>query len=220
MATFSQGRPDLSEYLVHFTKGTPPLGPADAQSQEVKAVAEASARSRIESILVTKTIYASHIPWANSLAVCLTECPWPSLIGHSENYSPYGIGFSKSHIFAAGGNPVFYIRDDLYKKQRTDPFSWHSHVHTFITPFTPPYAGKAHVDSTGHGIVDYSHEREWRVPHNFTFELSQVKFVIVDSYEDVATFPKVLKDAIGRDRFLIMDVYRQIEKFWPVHITT
>ena len=65
--------------------------------------------------------------------------------------------------------------------------------------------------------MDFSHEREWRIPHNFTFEYDQVEFVIVNTYEDMAQFPRELKDAVGRDRFLIMDVYRNVERLWPVH---
>jgi hypothetical protein len=43
-----------------------------------------------------------------------------------------------------------------------------------------------------------------------------VEFVVVHSYEDVAKFPKDIKDAIGRDQFLIMDVYKQIHSRWPL----
>lgn len=34
----------------------------------------------------------------------------------------------------------------------------------------------------------------------------------------MAAFPKDLKDAIGRDKFILMDNYIHIEKLWPVHI--
>jgi hypothetical protein len=65
--------------------------------------------------------------------------------------------------------------------------------------------------------VDYSHEREWRVPHDLDFELEHVEFVIVASYSDMARAPKQLKDGIGRDKWLIMDNYARIEHLWPVH---
>lgn len=39
----------------------------------------------------------------------------------------------------------------------------------------------------------------------------------MDKYGDVARFPKDLKDAIGREKFLIMEVYKRIESLWPVH---
>jgi hypothetical protein len=33
----------------------------------------------------------------------------------------------------------------------------------------------------------------------------------------MAEFPKELKDAIGREKFLLMEVYRNVERLWPVH---
>lgn len=33
----------------------------------------------------------------------------------------------------------------------------------------------------------------------------------------MAMFPQDLKDAIGRDTFLLMDNYTRIEELWPVH---
>ncbi|WP_204221482.1 hypothetical protein [Pseudoflavonifractor sp. An176] len=53
---------------------------------------------------------------------------------------------------------------------------------------------------------------------SFSFEYDQIEFVVLDTYEDMAKFPKELKDEIGRDKFLLMDNYRTIEKLWPVHI--
>jgi hypothetical protein len=69
----------------------------------------------------------------------------------------------------------------------------------------------------GGKTIDYSHEREWRVPHNFTFELEQVAFVVVASYEDLAKFPRDLKNVIGRDKFILVDIYTNIEALWPTH---
>ena len=45
--------------------------------------------------------------------------------------------------------------------------------------------------------IDYTHEREWRVPHDLEFELSHVEFLIVAQYEDMAKAPATLKNAIS-----------------------
>lgn len=97
---------------------------------------------------------------------------------------------------------------------------FHPSLWPFVTPFVPAYAPKTVVEKhwKGRKVVDYTHEREWRVPHDFFFKLSQAEFVVVDTYADMAKFPADLKDAIGRDRFLIMDVYRQVERIWPTHL--
>jgi hypothetical protein len=192
----SDMRPDVSDYLAHFTKGSDPL-------------------QNIISILSSRSIKANPLPWTNNPAVCFTECPWASLLSHAEQYTPYAVGFTKPHVFSAGGGPAYYVRADHWEKQQ-----WNDHVKTFVTPFWPSYRPSKLKNSKmlkGKSI-DYAHEREWRVPHDFLFKLNQVAFVILDRYEDMARFPKELKDAIGRDRFVLMDVYRTIERLWPTHV--
>lgn len=207
-----QYRPDQSDYLAHFTRDGDPF--CKDNNPVATKVAGMSAFDRLVAMLEQKKILASEVPWVKRAAVCLSECPWSSLISHAENYSPYGIGFTKPHIFAAGGGPVYYVRADHWAKQK-----WEDHLKTFVSPFWPAYRpASLRSDAALRGkTIDYSHEREWRVPHDFRFTLDQVSFVVVNTYEDVARFPKALKDSIGRKKFLIMDVYREIEVLWPVH---
>ena len=204
-------RPDLSDFLAHFTSNRQPVGKKDA-SNPVKEKAKGYALTRLISILNDKQIIASTMPWTNSHAVCFTECPWMSLIEHTKVFSPYGIGFRKKNIFSMNGAPVFYVRADQYEKQE-----WHKHLKSFVTPFWPAYRPKSINTKKKFPLCDYSHEREWRVPHNFQFEYSQIEFIILNNYEDMAKFPRELKDAIGREKFLLMDNYKMIEKLWPVH---
>ena len=188
--------PTDSKYLAHFTKG-------------------ADAYDNLVSILRDRVIRAGSLPWTNRPAVCFTECPWASLLQHAENYSPYGLGFGKHHVFAAGGGPAYYVRADLFREQQ-----WAAEVYPFVTPFWPGYRPQ-HLRTQEHldgKTVDYSHEREWRVAHDFTFDISRLSFVILNTYNDMARFPGDLKDAIGREKFVLMDVYRKIEELWPTHI--
>ena len=206
-------RPDFSNYLAHFTSDRPPLGVANS-TQLVEATDGKSAYDKLVSIFQSRRIFASKLPWTGREAVCFTECPWSSLLAHSQRYSPYALGFEKPRVFASGGGPAYYVRADHWEKQE-----WDDHVKTFVTPFWPAYRPKSlKVGGTlSNKTVDYPHEREWRIPHEFTFKIEQVRFVIVKNYEDVARFPTDLKDAIGRDNFLQMDVYTQVERLWPVH---
>lgn len=188
--------PTDSRYLAHFTK-------------------DPEAYDRLVSILQEGTIRAGSLPWTNKKAVCFTECPWSSLLQHANHYSPYGIGFGKHHVFASGGGPAFYVRADVFEAQQ-----WADEVYPFVTPFWPPYRPKplrAPQYLSGKSI-DYSHEREWRVVRDFSFDLSKLSFVILKSYEDMARFPRELKDAIGRDKFILMDTYQKIEELWPTHV--
>lgn len=186
-----------SRYLVHFTKGE-------------------QAYENLIVILKEGVIKANSLPWTNKPAVCFTECPWSSLIKHTQQYSPYGIGFGKHHVFAAGGGPAYYVRADLFENQK-----WSDEIYPFVTPFWPAYRPKhlrSHEFLDGKNI-DYIHEREWRVIRDFEFDTKSIPFVILDTYEDMARFPKDLKDFIGRDKFILMDVYRKIEELWPTHVS-
>lgn len=204
-------RPDFSNYLVHFTSNRQPVGKEDPDNP-VLGKAKGYAFSRLISMLKDKEIIASTMPWTNSHAVCFTECPWTSLIDHTDAYSPYGIGFSKQLIFSRNGAPVYYVRADQFEKQQ-----WHEHLKAFVTPFWPIYRPKSINSKKEFPTCDYTHEREWRIPHNFHFEYDHIEFIVLDNYKDMAKFPKDLKDNIGRDKFLLMDNYKMVEKLWPVH---
>ena len=200
-------RPDVSNYLAHFTKNL------KDKNGEVIGISF----DRLIKILQEKIIYASKMPWTNSRAVCFTECPWTSLIDHARRYSPYGVGFDKGLIFASGGAPVYYVRCDYWETQ-----GWKDDTlkDAFATPFWPIYTPTRLKKQFRpfEKVVDFSHEREWRIPHDFMFEYNQIAFVIVDTYSDMAAFPRELKDAIGREKFIIMDNYKKIEELWPVHL--
>ena len=187
-------RPDFSNYLAHFTK--------DISDEN-------TALDILIKILKERKLCASKMPWTNVRAVCFTECPWGSLLAHAQRYSSYGLGFEKNFIFSRNGAPVYYVRADQYEKQK-----WHKHLKPFVTPFWPYYAPKEKKDFR---LCDYSHEREWRVPHDLEFEYEKISFVILNAYEDMAKFPKNLKDSIGREKFILMENYRNVERLWPVH---
>lgn len=203
-------RPDFSKFLAHFTTGRAPVAKRDgnpALSHE-----KLSSKERLISILNDKKIVASFMPWTGCHAVCFTECPWSSLIDHTEYYSPYGIGFEKSFIFSRNGSPVYYVRADQYEKQ-----AWHEHLRPFVTPFWPSYRPKSLDKKKAFSTCDFSHEREWRVPHDLPFEYEHISFIVLKDYSDMAQFPKELKDKIGREKFILMDNYKNIENLWPVH---
>lgn len=188
--------PGDSKYLAHFTRGE-------------------AAYDNLVAILRDQAIRAGNLPWTNRPAVCFTECPWASLLQHARKYSPFAIGFGKHHVFAAGGGPAYYVRADVFQVQR-----WQEAVYPFVTPFWPSYRPFHFrtAEYLGGQTVDYAHEREWRVPHDFTFDRTRLSFVILDTYADMARFPADLKDAIGREKFILMDVYKTIESLWPTHV--
>jgi len=216
-------RPDFSDYVVHFTKDAAPFSNSAETDPARKNIAKLSAKERLFAALTSGKLYATRMNWTNKPAICFTECTWASLIDHAGHYSRYGVGFSKAYLFSRGGAPAIYLSPGLLEHQRShigdemqpfDPTLW-----AFVTPFCPSYAPKAYKEKfwKKDKPVDFSHEREWRVPHDLDFALADVAFVIVASYEDMAKAETKLKDEIGRENWLLMDNYERIESFWPVH---
>lgn len=206
-------RPDQSFYLAHFTKDGKNYDPnADVNATTIDQM---SALDRLIALLNNKKISAFPLPWTKKPAVCFTECPWGSLIRHAENYSCYGIGFTKKFVYSRKGNPVIYANPEMFHNQK-----WDEKIFPFITPFVPIYASQAvkNKHPFNGNPVDFSHEREWRVAKDFTFQYSNIAFVILKSVRDLEHIPESIISEIGLQKFLFMDTYRKIEELWPTHI--
>ena len=211
-------RPDFSNYVAHFTSVSRDIKSGQTP-ENFKEKAKMSAKQKLINILQEKKIYSTPMPWTHAKATCFTECPWSSLLAHTNRYSPYGIGFSKPFIFSRNGGPAIYIRPDHYFEQLNER-KFVRHLWPFVTMFAPPYRPEWMIERyKDKGIIDcdYSHEREWRVPHDLSFDYKDIEFVILKSYDDMAKFPQELKDVIGREKFILMDNYKFVEKLWPVH---
>lgn len=206
-------RPDQSFFLAHFTKNGKDFDSSNLK--ESPTISEMSAFDRLISILSEKSIKASALPWTNKPAVCFTECPWGSLLRHAEQYSCYGIGFTKKLVYSRGGNPVIYANPKLFHSQK-----WDDEAYTFVTPFVPRYAPDSikNIDPFNGKAIDYSHEREWRTPRDFGFQYVYVAFVILKSVRDLQRIPESIINEIGLEKFIFMDTYKKIEELWPTHI--
>jgi hypothetical protein len=215
-------RPDFSAYVVHFTKDATPISEAKKPGT-LPDIAALSAKDRLLKILKDAKLRATRMPWTNKPAVCFTECTWASLFAHAKQYSRYGLGFRKEFLFKAGGGPAIYMSPALLERQKAhigaekEPFD--EQLYSFLTPFAPPYMSSAYKKQywSSKKNIDYSHEREWRVPYDLKFGLGDISFIIVDTYDDMAKAPSPLKDATGRDNWLIMANWERVEKLWPVH---
>lgn len=211
-----KNRPDFSNYLSHFTKDGDFCH--TEQDIDVDAIRKMTALQRLCSILKNKVIKTSIMPWTNTQGACFTECPWSSLLIHTQQYSPYGIGFTKKFIYSKNGAPVFYMRKKIMnaltrtitnKKALLDILS-------MVTPFSPIYETKSMRKQIK--LVDYTHEREWRITADLNFTYEDIAFIIIKNHEDYDSLPEAFKAAFDRNKIIVMDNYRLIEELWPVHI--
>lgn len=170
----------------------------------------ASAMDRLVSILKTKTIYPSPMPWLpnSPKAVCFTECIWDALIPLAEAYSPYGVVFPKRLIFNKGGGPALYVRGDQLKKLIEDK-AIPPDLEPFIQPFDPEAVLRPEVK------IDYLHEREWRLPSQFTFEYSDLEYVLVESIEEATSVVhQIGSQRLPEKKLIPLNTYEEIRKAW------
>ncbi len=146
-------RSDLSQNLIHFTKG----------NSDEEAFQDLCSIIRDRRIVgSTNKIKGQH------QCVCLSETPLcfakNGLANSSayKRYKPFGIMFEKSHIFALGGRPVIYQTDEEYALL-PDSHNWR---HVKYEPLTP-------------NPIDWTWEREWRLKCEFLdFTSNEVELIV------------------------------------------
>ena len=187
-------RSDLSSSLVHLTKGRVING------QKLSAV------DVLIKILLDQKIIGSDPNEAfihgDKRAVCFQDAPLYSIAQNiafekqyrRENpdtryrYSGCGLMFSKSHIYKKRGRPVIY---DSPKEAKS-----------YIKDENERWRIVALDLSDDNKIIDWTHEREWRVPGDLTFELRNVA-VILDNKSSYKEFvskckePDILENICG-----------------------
>ncbi len=104
----------------------------------------------------------------------------------SKRYSGYGIRIPKRTIFELGGRQVVY---SLNKKDVDNP--WRYSHETFRTK---------------NNVIDWSHEREWRIPNDVDFNYTDID-VILPSVEARMNF---IKKALSENRLDILTDVRSI----------
>ncbi|HWS22969.1 MAG TPA: hypothetical protein VN226_00870 [Anaerolineales bacterium] len=149
-------RKDISEKLIHFTKG---------ESDDV-------AFSNIQSILKERRIISSSgcIKGGHS-CVCFTEAPLSELaegllnpVAYSR-YSQFGVILEKKWVFQKGGRPVIYQSDSEYI-ELPDSHKWR-HVRYEPNETSP---------------IDFTWEREWRIrTDELLFDSESASVVVPDS---------------------------------------
>jgi hypothetical protein len=150
-------RPDFSNGLIHFTRervGTRKHfeqldAPEKINQQNIsplKVLAEILRDGRIHG-----SNNAGFIK-GNRPAVCFSEVPLSSAryFIETKRYSPYGIAISKRAAFSMGARPVIYLPDA--------EGGW------------IPAEEKWRQVRFEHGTVDFTHEREWRLPGDLNLE--------------------------------------------------
>ncbi|MGG2057374.1 DUF2971 domain-containing protein [Lysinibacillus pakistanensis] len=157
-----KNRNDISAYLTHLTK---PQNNLDAVEVLIKILKERRLLGSGRNGFIKGT----------ERAVCFQDAPVNGIaqnILHEENmreefggkvrYQGVGLMLPKPYVFKQGGRPVIYEDKDIASKLFSD-VNWRVVTMNF---------------NDRNNIIDWSHEREWRIKGDFEFDLSKVYVVL------------------------------------------
>lgn len=138
--------PGQSDLLIHFcgrrvnSMFTPDV-PAD--------IREMTPQQRLDSILTTQILRAFTPFRANGPAVCLSESPGPHLVHmlSHRGMAPWGVLLRRTDVITAGGGGIAYPPDAVHRQWPADMKVWGNPIR-----------------NDGQGLMDFSWEREWRIP--------------------------------------------------------
>ncbi|MEV7011927.1 hypothetical protein [Streptosporangium sp. NPDC051022] len=106
-------------------------------------------QQRLDMILSTRTL-RGFVPFrASTPAVCLSESPGPHLLHMltDRGMAPWGVLFRRADVIAAGGGGIAYPPEAVHE-------TWPPEVRVWGNP----------IRNDGQRLMDFSWEREWRIP--------------------------------------------------------
>ena len=182
-------RSDLSSQVIHLTRSADhdgeKIGPVDVLFKMLK-------ERRISGSTTDSGFICGEIP-----ATCFQDAPVYSVCQniHAEEeyrktvteakvrYVGVGLMFSKPYVFSRGGRSVVYETLEKAKDILPESEWWRIVRHDLTDP---------------ENFVDWTHEREWRVPGGFDFDLDEVT-VAVPSKVGYQRFLKLCKEYEDED---------------------
>ncbi len=174
---------DMSEFVVHFTKG----GEEEDDYRNMMGIYSNHVLRPRGAFGIGK----DRCPLPESqLAVCFSEIPpgeWSRLKRRRE--TKYGIGFCKSFVISSGAGPIWYVwkespqwfaLQDMMSRQTSNPAA-------DIWKLTPLIDAPGDYGSKGYF---FEWEREWRHVGEFAFEPEDVAFLLIpqELHEAARTF--------------------------------
>jgi len=187
---------DWSPFLAHFTTWSAmrDLRCAVKDGKEPRAITEmleAADKASLETslhILQSRSLRARSPSDKDGLpgCVCMSECSLPGLISHCERYGRFGFVFAKEAIFGAGGRPCIYLGREEYafvaENGRGKPADTPTGRLFALANLYEPRRTKVKLQ-------DYTHEREWRLFRDLSFDEVKLEAVLAPSQYAAALSP-------------------------------
>lgn len=160
-------RGDITSHVTHLTRIETNV--SDAVDTLIKMINE----RKIIGSDTTKGFIIGDNP-----AVCFQEAPLYGVcqnvyheqqnkkeLGGKRRYDAIGLSFAKRYVYEKGGRPVLYEDKDIAKEILPKEEWWR------IVNFNL---------SNEDRIIDWTHEREWRVKNDFYFDLSETYVLLLN----------------------------------------
>lgn len=182
-----KSRTDMSAYVYHLTKAE-----VDGDGKVILNALERFLKIIGERKLNGSTTESGFIT-GNRKAVCFQDAPISGIVqnvlhensyrdelGGKTRYTYFGLGFTKPYIFQNGGRPVLYEEKEIAKKILPKDEWWR------IVDYNLSDEKK---------IVDWTHEREWRMPTDeFHFDLSKAMLLVPNKSRYAELIEKLPKE--------------------------
>lgn len=175
-------RVDLSSRVTHLTKG-------ETAEEAFRNLINILEERRIRGSKTSSGFICGETP-----AVCLQEAPLTAIAenlqyeeklrkeeNHKVRYLGFGIRFQKNFIYKKNGRPVIYDETNRAKEYLPENEWWR--------------IVKLDLSNKEH-IIDWTHEREWRVPGELCFEYLQCEIIVPNS----KYYKKFVKYCLDKNR--------------------
>ena len=201
---------DLSDYVVHFTKGG-----AQAGYETVMAILGQRRLVRGPGMFGAARFFELA---ASQRAVCFSEVPLGFLKRLAERrQSLYGLALSKRFILSRGGAPVWYLENGTPPQRALEAVIASRRAAGFTT--TDPLWGLTpFVDFPSGPTSPYQYafqwEREWRVAADVEFTEQDVALLLIPEYQHAAAqqfFADAVRSNIGPGYFC-----PYVDPTWPL----
>lgn len=143
-----QAGPAQFDYLIHFCGRAPWSSTTPLVPPEIRQMGPSQ---RLDEILWSRQLHGfppfgaePHHP-----AICLSESPPDHLqwLLSTRGWPPWGLIFTRQHVYDAGGAPAWHVRTDDYNRLSPEQKRW-----------------AARLDTSQENRSDWLFEREWRLP--------------------------------------------------------
>ena len=164
-------RADITGMVAHLTKPAPDVDTKGMDDSKIAVSATANLIQILKDGKIRGSTTDKGFIVGKTPAVCFQDVPHSGLIQNVEHealrrkqfpwerirYCGVGLCFSKIYVYGQGGRPVIYDKTEILKRTLSEAEYWRI-VNFDLGDFN--------------NIIDWTHEREWRLPKDMTFKLN------------------------------------------------